>query len=170
MRQTPDRYDFLEAQTRMRTYLLAAYQATPVSPTFLDARDALEAVVYASDAQDFTAIQAAFAKRGAGLHAVSPDRFSQDNVGVIEDYEAGNDMAVISASVTDDLHSCDHDGVLDVGESGNVTVTLQNVGGAPLTQTTARVTSSDSGDPRGLARSARCPRPSPSTPRRARPR
>ena len=143
LRQTPDRYDFLEAQTRMRTYLIGAYEATPASPTFLDARDALEAVVFASDAQDFAGIQAAFAKRGAGLHAISPDRYSEDNVGVVEDYEAGNDMAVTSVSMSDDIKSCDHDGILDVGESGNVVVTLQNVGGAALTQTTARVTSTD---------------------------
>ena len=141
LRDTPARLSFTEAQTRMRAYLVAAYQATPANPTFLEARDALLAVAYAADPTDFAAFQRAFAKRGAGLHAQSPDRFSGDNLGVVEDYAFGNDLALVSASLSDDVDSCDHDGVLDDGETGSLTVTLKNVGGAALRQTRASVTS-----------------------------
>lgn len=143
LRQTPERLSFDEARDRMRAYLVAAYKITPVDPTFLEARDALLAVAYANDLSDFTAFQKAFAKRGAGLHAISPDHYSSDNVGVVEDYSWGNDLAIVSATLTDDGVSCDHDGVLDVGETGTLTVVLKNIGGAPLTHTTAHVTSAD---------------------------
>jgi hypothetical protein len=46
-------HDFGDAQERMKGYLVAAYKVTPPEPTFLEARDAILAVVGAADADDY---------------------------------------------------------------------------------------------------------------------
>lgn len=70
------RLTFHEAQERMKNHLVAAYKMTPSQPTFLKARDALLASAKASDLVDYVLFLQAFAKRGAGVDAVSPDRFT----------------------------------------------------------------------------------------------
>jgi len=67
------------------------------------------------------------------------------NVGVIESYIAGGDLAFVSADVTDEAGSCDPDGYLDEGESGTLTITLQNTGAISLDNTNAYVTSTTPG-------------------------
>ena len=52
----------------MKDYLVAAYKATPASPTFLEARDALLAVALANDPDDFTLFAQAFAALDAPVH------------------------------------------------------------------------------------------------------
>ncbi len=79
-------YPFQEAQDRMKSYLVAAYKATPNSPTLLEARDALLAAAAASDPADYTRFVNAFAKRGAGFGAKAADRDSVDHVGVVESF------------------------------------------------------------------------------------
>src|SRR5262249_55241614 len=58
------RLTFLEAQDRMKKYLIAALSMTPIAPTFTEARDALLAVAQASDPADLDVFRVAFAKRG----------------------------------------------------------------------------------------------------------
>ncbi len=60
------RLTFAQAQDRMKLYLVASLKMTPSSPTFTEARDAVLAAAYATDAVDFVKFQLAFAKRGAG--------------------------------------------------------------------------------------------------------
>ena len=132
---------FPQAQDRMKRYVIAALKITPLFPTITEARDALLAVALASDLTDYIAFKVAFAKRGAGAHAVSPDRFSQDNAGVVEDFADGPDLSLVSATLDDGLGSCDHDGVLDHGEYGRLTVTLRNTGTVALSATTAAISS-----------------------------
>ncbi len=48
-----------------------------------------------------------------------------------------------AATLTDDVNSCDHNGSLDNGETGTLTVTLHNGGGAQLNGVTATVTSTN---------------------------
>jgi len=136
------RLSFDQAHERMREYLVAAYKLTPNAPTFLEARDALLVAAYANDPVDFGLFCEAFAKRGAGIRAVAPDRFSVDNQGVVESFVCGNDLAFLSATLQETA-SCDQDGVLDNAEVGQLTVTLRNVGLGPLSQTTAAVTSTN---------------------------
>jgi hypothetical protein len=134
--------DFQKAQDRMKQYLVAAYKATPPNPTYLEARDALLSVAKASDPADFEHFAKAFARRGMGFGARAPDRDSQDFIGVVESYEAGNNLEVVGLHLDDTLTGCDQDGVLDVGETGNLTVTVRNVGAGNLGSFTATVTAS----------------------------
>ncbi|MEN9797544.1 MAG: hypothetical protein RL653_1240, partial [Pseudomonadota bacterium] len=117
-----------EALLRMKAYLVASLKATPVSPTFLEARDALWAVAAAADASDFALFVEAFAKRGAGVGATAVDRGSFDYVGLEESFETGSFLRVLSTSVTESVSGCDGDGVVDVGEDGVLSVTVRNEG------------------------------------------
>ncbi|MEO7735207.1 MAG: M36 family metallopeptidase, partial [Kofleriaceae bacterium] len=133
------RLTFAQAQARMKRYLISALKVTPQAPTFLDARDALLAVALASDPIDYVAFKIAFTKRGAGIHAVSPDRFSATNVGVVEDFSTGPELAFDHATLDDGLTTCDADGAMDAGEYGRLMVVLRNTGTTTLTATTASI-------------------------------
>jgi hypothetical protein len=136
------RLTFQQAQDRMKQYLIAALKVTPTVPTFTEARDALLAVTLASDPVDYVAFRLAFARRGAGLHAVSPDRFSGTNAGVVEDFSTGPELSFAGATLDDSLGSCDSDDVVDHGEYGRLTVTLRNTGTTSLSATTATISTS----------------------------
>jgi hypothetical protein len=139
------RLTFPQAQDRMKQYLVAAFMMTPSSPTYLEARDAVLAAAYATDSTDYTLFWQAFAKRGAGLYAVAPDRYSLNHAGVVESYDAVPEIAFVSNTIDDSVASCDHDGVLDSGDTGKLTVTIKNVGTSSLINTTATITSSTPG-------------------------
>jgi hypothetical protein len=137
------RLTFEEAQGRMKLYLTAAFKMTPVSPTFLEARDAVIAAARAYDKTDADLFAQAFAKRGAGTAAVAPDRYSANNNGTVESYVVGGALSYVGAQLDDSDYSCDDDGYLDSGEKGKLTVTLKNIGQQDLTNTTAIVSSSN---------------------------
>ncbi|HEY0972892.1 MAG TPA: M36 family metallopeptidase [Solimonas sp.] len=80
------RHSFVEAQSRMRDYIIGGFKMTPADATYTEARDAVLSVVLANDFEDFRRCSAGFAKRGMGLNAVAPARSSTDHVGVVEDY------------------------------------------------------------------------------------
>lgn len=82
------RLTFAEAQDRMKRYLVGGYKMTPADPTFVSARDALLAVMLAQDAQDHALCYQGFARRGAGQGAVAPERYSEDNAGVVESFRS----------------------------------------------------------------------------------
>jgi MYXO-CTERM domain-containing protein len=138
------RLTFAEANLRMRTYLVAGYKLMPQSPTFLEGRDALLAAALAGDRADFDAFWAAFAKRGFGVGAVAPTRYSTTNVGLVESFTLGGDMALVSAAFGQVTAGCDDgDGILDNGETGTLTVTLRNTGASALAATVATIASAD---------------------------
>lgn len=137
------RLTFAQAQDRMKRYLVGGYKLTPAQPTFTEARDALLAVIRAQDMADHALCYAGFAKRGAGIGAVSPDRFSSDNSGVIESFAVGGAIAIDGAVITDAPAYCDADGFLDNGETGTLTVSLRNVGTTTLSATTGSASSSN---------------------------
>jgi hypothetical protein len=139
------RRSFAQAHERMRRYLVASMKATPVSPTLLEARDALLAVAYASDPADHALFAQAFARRGAGLRALAPPRDSLNNLPLKEDFTFGSDLSIAGAELTDALSSCDADGFLDNGEAGQLTVTVKNTGAGALQATTGTVTSATPG-------------------------
>ena len=118
------RLTFTQARDRMRRYLVQSLQLTPVSPTFVEARDAMLMAAYTTDAADFQLFRAAFAKRGLGTGAVAPARTSGDNSGVVESFSIGGDQKFISLAIDDSVGSCDHDGILDAGEDGYITLKL----------------------------------------------
>ncbi|HYI03088.1 myxosortase-dependent M36 family metallopeptidase [Hyalangium sp.] len=135
-------YPFQEAQDRMKQYLLAAYKATPIAPTLLEARDAVLAAAAASDPADYARFVQAFAKRGAGFGAKAADRNAVDHVGVVESFASGNNLEVVSIRLDDSSTACDADGVLDVGETGRLAVTVRNTGGSPLSAFSGTITAS----------------------------
>jgi large repetitive protein len=131
------RLTFLEAQERMKRYLVAGMKLTPVSPTLLEARDALLAAAYAGDSKDYELFWQAFARRGAGIGAKGPDKATADNAGVKESFASGNAIEIVSAKLTDNLITCDRDGILDAGEVGIVELTVRNAGVGTLSAATA---------------------------------
>ncbi len=133
------RLTFEEAQDRMKRYLVAGYKGTPNSPTFTEARDAILAAALAEDAKDYQLMWQAFARRGMGLKAVSPNRTSTNNSPVTEDFDAGNALTLVRAELDDSIVGCDEDGLLDNGEVGVFRVTVRNSGVGTLTQTTGSV-------------------------------
>lgn len=129
---------FDEAQNRMKDYLICGLKMTPSSPTFTEARDGILSCALAADATDFNVMARAFARRGIGVEAVSPDRASTDNVGVSESYYA---LLAAAPTLADGIGSgagidaCDNDGVLDAGETGELGLRLFNNGAYTVGQT-----------------------------------
>ncbi len=144
LRASP-RLTFLQAQDRMIRYLIAGYKITPNAPTFLEARDAILASAYAADPQDFVLIAQAFARRGAGLRAKAPDRAAAGNQTPVESFTTGNDLEFVKTELDDNALYCDKDGWLDNGETGNLKITLRNVGIGNLSATTGVVSSTLTG-------------------------
>lgn len=138
-------YTYAEAHRRMSDYVVAGMKFAPTDPTFTEQRDAILAAAASADPGDFNAIALAFAKRGAGSCAVSPDRDSVDNSGVVESFTVNPNLKALSVKVDDSVVSCDSDGILDAGESGKVTVEIVNGGPASTSETTITVVSTAAG-------------------------
>ncbi|MEW5737675.1 MAG: myxosortase-dependent M36 family metallopeptidase [Myxococcota bacterium] len=140
LRATP-RLTFSQARDRMRRYLVEGLKGTPAQPTFVEARDAILAAAAARDAADFQILAQAFARRGLGLGAVAPPRTSTTNSPVVEDFNLGNELVFLRATLDDEVFYCDRDGALDSGERGRLRITLKNTGFGALTATTGTITS-----------------------------
>jgi len=136
-------HPFQDARTRMTNYIVASLKMTPTNPTFTEARDAVLAAAFAADPSDYALFCAAFAKRGAGTAAVSPDRFSNTNTPVTESYVCENFMIFQGATLSSPTDSCDTDEYLDNTEHATLTVTYKNISGVTLTDTTATISSAN---------------------------
>jgi len=144
---------FEEAKRRMAGYLVTALKLTPVFPTFTEARDALLLAAVLGDPTDFDLFSAAFAKRGMGAGAISPDRFDTSHSGVVESHvPVDHDPALvfISSRLVEDGAGCDGDGVLDAGESGRLEWTFQNRGFGAYPETGVEVTAEGALLPQGV--------------------
>jgi len=127
-------YDFEQARRRVGRYVVLGMQLAPRAPTFTEQRDALIAAALETDAEDARLIAAAFASRGAGSCAASPERFSTDLVGVVEDFEVGPRPVIeaLSVELAGARRLCDADGFLDAGETAWARVVIRNDGVVPL--------------------------------------
>ncbi|MBS2015636.1 MAG: M36 family metallopeptidase [Deltaproteobacteria bacterium] len=134
-------YPFQEAQDRMKRYLVASLKLTPADPTFLEARDAVLAAAFAADEKDYTLFWQAFGRRGAGVGAQGAPKDSSTNQGVKESFYVGNDVQIADARITDDVITCDHDGILDPAEVGSLTMKVRNAGTGTLTAPVAKLSS-----------------------------
>lgn len=145
-----NQYGFKKAQKLFQQYVIAGLKMTPYAPTFLEARDGILAATKATSSKDFESAAKAFAKMGMGVGAVAPDRFSSNNVGVTESYVALAGAFTVT-DVSADFSSGDGDGVLDAGETGTVTVSIQSNGTRDLTDpiTVALSTDGDASFPDG---------------------
>jgi large repetitive protein len=139
------RLTFAQAQARWKDYLVASLKLTPMNPTLLEARDAVLAAAYATDARDYALFWQAFARRGAGAGAIGPARWSPDNNPVVESYDTVR-LSLVSASFASTPGTCsDGDGIPDAGETGTLTIVLHNDGEAAIPAGTATPASSLSG-------------------------
>lgn len=141
-----DRYTFEQARGRMMDYLVAGYKMTPIAPTYTEARDAILAAAYATDMADYQLLVKAFADRGMGLTAESPDRYSTDHSGVVEsDAVTASSFVVNDTNFNRDFEGltngyCTKDGVIDNGETATVSFDIQNTGSEVLTNIQAQLT------------------------------
>ena len=128
------RYTFVQANQKMRDYLVASLKMTPLNPTLLEARDALLTVMYADSQPDFQLCSQAFARRGAGMGATGPVRTSADNKTVTESYVGGVAFKVSEITLAALTSDCaQDDGIFDSGESGRLTIKVTNTGSMPIT-------------------------------------
>jgi MYXO-CTERM domain-containing protein len=136
---------FEDIKRRMADYVVAGMKAAPNEPSFTEQRDALLMAVLAVGGRDadFQALAKGFAKRGLGVGAVAPPTSSTTLDEAVEDFTFKGNLGFVDAKIDDSVTSCDHDGYLDHGESGKVTVNVQNTGWAELTETQVKVTTTD---------------------------
>jgi hypothetical protein len=139
------RHSFTQAQDLMKRYYVASLKLTPPDPTLLEARDAVLAAAFAVDEADYRLFWAAFARRGAGVGAEGPGKDSTTNQGVVESFFVGNDVQISATTLTDNVISCDHDGILDDGEVGTFTLAIRNAGPDLLTNATVKLSSASPG-------------------------
>lgn len=145
------RYSFVQAQERMKDYVIAGLKMTPNAPTLLEARDAILAAALATDAGDFESAARAFAKRGMGVGAIAPDRNSatNQNPNAVEDFTVfAGSLSVTEASLDFSFFDgavgfIDNDGVLDPGETALLTVSMVNNGTSAITSNVTATISSD---------------------------
>lgn len=117
---------FDQSRRRMADYMVAGLMMSPPDATMTEVRDAMLAAMAAGDEGDMQIAAEAFASRGLGSCAVAPGADSSDFVGTVESFETKTKLSLSTITVTDTTESCDADGVLDAGETGLVTFTLQN--------------------------------------------
>jgi hypothetical protein len=128
------RYTADTARSRMQDYIIEGLKMTPDAPTMLEARDALLAAARATDAGDFALMAKAFAKRGMGVGAIAPDRNDPQNLNAVESYtDLATELEVTDVAFSFDasnttIGDADGDGVLDVGETGQLSFTIVNIG------------------------------------------
>lgn len=123
-----DQHGVTIGRRRMSDYVVAGLLLTPPDATYTEGRDAILAAASALDTEDMILMAAAFAGRGAGSCAVSPTNAAVGNAGVVESGTLAGKLNVGGLTLTDDSASCDHDGYLDPGESGNLKLVVANDG------------------------------------------
>jgi hypothetical protein len=140
-----DAHDVAVARRRMSDYVVAGLLLTPPEATFTEARDAILAAAGALDSDDMLLLAGAFAGRGLGSCAVSPSRDAPSNDGVVESGTLAGKLQAGALRLADDGVSCDHDGILDPGESGLLHVTVVNSGPVAAEHVTVTPTTLDAG-------------------------
>jgi len=133
------------ARRRMADYIVAGFLISPRNPSFTEQRDAILIAASAMDSDDMLVMAGAFAGRGIGSCAVSPDKASAANAGVVESGTLAAKLAVGGLAVTDNGSGGDHDGILDPGESGTLSLTLANTGIIAAENVTVTATSAGVG-------------------------
>ncbi|HSN96654.1 MAG TPA: M36 family metallopeptidase, partial [Candidatus Nanopelagicales bacterium] len=132
-------HTFAEAKRLMTDYMVGGMKAAAVDPTYTEQRDGILAAAAAASTDDFVALAAGFARRGAGTCAVSPPKASMSLNGVVEDFDLRPNFQFSATSFDDSADPCDNDGILDANETGRVMVEIFNSGTAPLTDAQATI-------------------------------
>ncbi|HET9679536.1 MAG TPA: M36 family metallopeptidase, partial [Gammaproteobacteria bacterium] len=133
---------FAVTKTKMQNYIIEGLMATPNAPTMIEARNAILAAVKATSATDYDIFVAAFAKRGMGFGAIAPPRNSTTLASVTESYATDLKIYSLDNAAIDTnfaAGTCDADGTLDPGETGQLTLRISNIGSADLSGVTAQL-------------------------------
>ncbi|MCB9592772.1 MAG: M36 family metallopeptidase [Sandaracinaceae bacterium] len=140
-------YDFDGARRALGGYVVTGMQLAPRDPTYTEQRDAIVAAALENDPEDARLIAEAFAARGAGTCATSPERYSEDFVGVTEDFGVAALPRIEELEVVLDggRRLCDADRYLDAGETGWVRIVVRNVGVVDLVGATLALEPDDLG-------------------------
>jgi len=139
-----DDLEFEDVRRRMGDYVVGGLMMAPPDPTYTEQRDAILAFASAADHDDFITIAEAFARRGAGTCAVSPNKSDMTNSGVVEDFEIRPNGVILAANLDDSVMSCDDDNVLDPTETGKIRINVRNGGVLPMSGATLALSSSSS--------------------------
>ncbi len=146
LQKNPNLRTFAEVRRAFADYLVLGLQLTPINATFTETRDGILAAAQMLNPDDVAPIAAAFARRGAGSCAVSPPRdAAADLAPVTESFEVQPAIALTSAVLDDSVNSCDQDGILDAGETGQVTVEVSNTSPSALVGSTVTLSSPTAG-------------------------
>lgn len=135
---------FEATRTKMAGYVVSGLLLAPVDGTPTETRDAILIAARATSQADHDTLAAAFARRGLGSCAVSPDRQSTDFTGITESTVVQANV-VMAAPVLSAVEPCDDDNVIDAGERGRIAIALSNIGGKPLAGATASLTTTTAG-------------------------
>lgn len=115
----------------MARYIVAGLLLAPPDGTFTEIRDAVLAAAFAANPADHDLMAAAFATRGLGTCANSPERDSVDFIGAQEAFEVSG-RATPGEPVVTFTRDCDADGSLDAGDIATVTLPIANAGAIAL--------------------------------------
>ena len=137
--------DFATVRQNMAAYVVAGLLLTPTDASPTETRDAILAAAYAASPDDHDILLAGFARRGFGSCAVSPPAESTDFVGIVESLDVRGQAIAGEPTIDDSVDSCDHDGVLDAGETARIRIPIGNAGHAAVTDAQLVVTSTTPG-------------------------
>jgi hypothetical protein len=136
--------DFEATRKKMAKYTVAGLLMAPVDSSPTEMRDSLLSVMRAASPADHDVAAAAFARRGMGSCAISPDRESRTFVGIVESTVVAG-RATTGAELTESGTACDDDNVLDPGETMTIRVPIANRGHKALTDVTATLATTTPG-------------------------
>lgn len=123
---------FQMRKRRIFAELVAGLKLFPTDADFIEARNAVLFAMRANNVADYELCRSGFAQRGFGAGALAPKRDDDSNDSVKESFSRSDAALTIVDSQLIETHG-DGDGVLDVGERGQLHVTLKNTGLVPLT-------------------------------------
>jgi Fungalysin metallopeptidase (M36)/PA domain len=136
--------DFNAVRLKMRQYVVGGLLLAPTDATPTETRDSILLFARASSPADHDVLAAAYARRGFGSCAISPDRNSTTFVGIVESNEVKGNLVAGAPSIQV-TSSCDGDDVLDGGETARITVPLSNTGPAALASVSVTLSSTTPG-------------------------
>jgi hypothetical protein len=137
LQKNPAGRTFNEVRRSWGNDLVLGLQLAPIDATYTETRDAILTAVSMNTPSDLPVVAAAFARRGAGSCAISPPVTASDDLApVTESFAIQPNLALTAVKIDDKAEGCDDDGILDGGETGNVTVTVANTSPGPVAGTT----------------------------------
>jgi hypothetical protein len=146
LQKNPAGRTFGQVRRAFADYMVLGLLMAPVDATFTEMRDSILAAALVLEPDDVAVLAGGFALRGAGSCAVSPPRsINGDLAPVTESFDVRASIVVTSIEISDQVDSCDLDGTLDAGETGQVKVEVANKSPIPMSGTTVTLSTDTAG-------------------------